>query len=164
MGPPVIDEGIAAFVRGPVTLVLGARDRDNLASVVYCRGCRPDAARGTVTVFVSRAQAVDVLANVRAFPSVALVVCRPTTFRTLQLKGSDASIEPLADGDAARVAAYIEMIVAELAQVGDDPDWSRTAFSYEASDLVAVTFTPTSVFVQTPGPNAGEPVGSRAES
>ena len=56
------------------------------------------------------------------------------------------------------------MIVAELAQVGDDPDWSRTAFSYEASDLVAVTFTPTSVFVQTPGPNAGEPVGSRAES
>lgn len=155
---PVIDESIAAFVRSPVTLVLGARNHEKLASAVYCRGCRIDEKRGTITVFVSRAQGTDVLDNVRAFPSVALVACRPTTLRTLQLKGNDARVEPIGQGDAARVAAYVEMIVDELAQVGDEPEWSRAAFSNNATDLVAVTFTPAIVYVQTPGPSAGEPI------
>lgn len=159
---PVIGEDIAAFMRGPVTLVLGASNHDKLASAVYCKGCRVDPAQRTITVFFSRTQGLDVLDNLRVLPSVALVACRPTTLRTLQLKGNDARIEPLAAGDVARVAAYVEMIVAELAQVGDEPDWSRAAFSYEANDLVAVTFTPASVFVQTPGPDAGDPIGARS--
>lgn len=156
-----IDSAIAAFVRGPVTLVLAARNAKNLATAAYCRGCRVDGERGTISVFVDRSQSLDVLDNVRAFPTVALVVCRPTTLRTLQLKGNDARVEPLADADLARVAAYIEMIVAELAQVGDAPDWSRAAFAYRPDELVAVTFTATRMYVQTPGPEAGEPVGAR---
>ena len=77
-----------------------------------------------MTVFVSRSQSVPLLDNLREFPSVSLVVCRPSTLRTLQLKGTDARIGPLATGDAQRAAVYVEMIVEELAQVGDPEDWT----------------------------------------
>lgn len=154
----MLDSETAAFMRGPVTLVLGARDHNHLATAVYCLGCRTDLAAGTVSLLVDRARAKATIDNLCEHPSAALVVCRPTTLRTLQLKGTDARVEPAAPEDGQRAAAYVEMLVAELAQVGDPEEWTRAAFDFAAADIVAVTFTPAHVYVQTPGPSAGEPI------
>ncbi len=156
--PAAITPAMKEFMRGPVTLTLGARDRNKLAVATFCYGCRLSSRSGAVTVFVSRSRGPEVLENLRTFPAVTLVVCRPSTLKALQLKGTDARIHPLAPGDAKRAVAYLETLVEELGRLHDPEDWSRAALGFETDDLVAVTFTPTSVFDQTPGPGAGERV------
>jgi hypothetical protein len=46
-------------------------------------------------------------------------------------------------------------LVAKLGDVGVPEHLVRTVTSCEASDLVAVTFSPSAAFTQTPGPQAG---------
>jgi hypothetical protein len=43
-----------------------------------------------------------------------------------------------------------------MGPIGYDQAFVGTLLAYEPADLVAVTFTPTSAFAQTPGPQAGK--------
>lgn len=151
----VIDDAIARFLREPVTYVVAARDADNVPAICYAAGTRPVRARGRVTLFVPLSKGARLLDDVRDTGALALCVCRPTSLRTLQLKGADAVIGGLDDGDEVEVARYQSLILDELQRVGDGADWIQTSFHADLDDLVTVTFTPTACFVQTPGPDAG---------
>ena len=152
---PLLDEAHTAFMQRRVAINVGARDADNVATLTRALGCRVSADRRVVTVFVSVARAQQLLDNVRANGAIAVVITRPSTHQTIQLKGTDAVITSIEESDRATIAAYVDSFVEDLASIGYRENFARTVLSGKDDEVVAVTFTPTAAFAQTPGPGAG---------
>jgi hypothetical protein len=153
--PPLIDAELAAFMQLGVSITVGSSDAANRPSVARGAGCRVGADGRTVSIFISSVQAAPLVAHVRETGRLAAVFSRPSTHRTLQLKGLDATVETVATGDLAVVARYRDAFVAELAPLGYAGQRIRTLLACADDDLVALRFTPTEAFSQTPGPDAG---------
>ena len=156
---PLLDQATAAFIQGAVSINVGARDAQNLATVARAYGCRVTADRRDVTVFVRPTHAQRVLANLTDNGAIAVVFSRPSTHQTIQLKGHGTRITALDAADMKIVAAYCDSIVAELRAIGFAETFGRAIVPEPGAELVAVSFTPTAAFNQTPGPKAGQPVG-----
>jgi hypothetical protein len=153
--PPLIDAELAAFMQLGVSITVGSCGADNRPSVVRGSGCRVADDGATVRVFVSLAQAAPLLAHVRATGRVAAVFSKPSNHRTLQLKGRNTTVEPLAAGDAAVIERYRDAFVAELRQQGYAPALARALHTAAFADMAALRFTPVEAYSQTPGPDAG---------
>jgi hypothetical protein len=153
--PPLIDAELAAFMQLGVSITVGSSDAANRPSIARGAGCRVGVDEGTVSIFISQAQAAPLLAHVRETGRLAAVFSQPSTHRTLQLKGAGATVEHAGPRDVAIVARYRDAFVAELAQLDYAEQLIRTLLACPDEDLVALRFTPTEAFSQTPGPNAG---------
>ena len=80
-----------AFVTAGVSITAASRGRDNMPNLARATGCRvsPDGRR--VTLFLAASQSGALLADIRDNGAVAVVFSEPSTHRTLQLKGDDAT-------------------------------------------------------------------------
>jgi hypothetical protein len=156
---PSFTEAHAAFMQSGVSVHVASRGPANVPSVARGLGCRIDPDRSRVTIFLSAAQAPELLADLRASRAAAAVFSKPSTHETIQIKGDDATVGALADSDRARVAAYAEALVRDLETLGFTEAFGRALVDCDPADLVAVAFTARAAFRQTPGPNAGAPLG-----
>ena len=154
----LLDETRADFLSHHVSILVGSCNADCLPSVVRAYGCRVAPDRCSVTVFLAIAQSEKVLRDLRAGGGIAVVFSRPTTHETLQLKGAGADIAPLADGDREAMRTYGRSFRDEVGAVGFQEPFGTAIMSGAEAEAVAVTFTPTAAFVQTPGPAAGQPL------
>jgi hypothetical protein len=157
---PLLADEHAAFIQGAVSIVVASRDAHNVPSLGRAAGCRVSADRRRVSVFVAPSQAPQLLADIRACGRVAAVFTRPSTNRALQLKAGDARIRPPTAAERKQVARYVEAFGVEVTPLGYNVEQARTLFRYVEGDLVAVEFTPTAAFEQTPGPAAGAAIGA----
>jgi hypothetical protein len=155
---PVFDEAHAAFMASGVSMHVASRGPANVPSVARALGCRIAPDRSRVTLFVSAAQAPDLVADLRASRMVAAVFSRPSTHQTIQIKGDDATVGTLAEGDRTCVTAYAEALIRDLRTLGYTEAFGRALVAFDPADLIAVGFTPKAAFRQTPGPNAGAPL------
>jgi hypothetical protein len=89
---------------------------------------------------------------------VAVVFADVVTCRSVQMKGFDAEVVGLAEGDAARIRAYRDEFFRAVESVDTPPEVARGMWS---EDHVALVFTPVELYDQTPGPGAGERVAGR---
>ncbi|HVY66077.1 MAG TPA: hypothetical protein VHH11_14745 [Gammaproteobacteria bacterium] len=151
-----------AFVRGGVSIIVAARDGQNETTVSRAVGCRVADDGRRITVFLSAAQSGVLLADVRANGVIAVVFSQPTSHRAMQLKGTDAVIAPIEAGDPHLLAEYRQRMAAEVAPLGYSEAFVRAFLQASPGDLVAVAFTPSAAFVQTPGPNAGARLEARS--
>jgi hypothetical protein len=154
----LLDAEDAAFVVGGVTISVASRDDACLPSVGRALGCRVTTDRTRVTLFLARKPNASLLADLMRSGAVSACFSQPSTHRTIQLKGSDASVGPVDARDLTLVRVQIDAKVAELVPLGYAEPLVRNVFSGEANDMIAVTFTPSSAFMQTPGPKAGKPL------
>ncbi|MFO1413409.1 MAG: hypothetical protein U1F10_05760 [Burkholderiales bacterium] len=155
---PLADEH-AAFVSGPLSIVAASRDAHNVPSIGRACGCLVAPDRRSVAVFIARTQAPQLVADLDACGQVAVVYTRPSTNRSLQLKGTDARLRALTAAEVAFIARYVEAFGREITPLGHSMEEARTIFRCVDGDLLAIEFTPTAAFVQTPGPGAGTAVG-----
>jgi hypothetical protein len=153
--PPLLDAEHAEFVAGAVSIVAASRDDHNVPSLGRAVGCVVAPDRRSLRVFVAQAQAAQLLADIRASGQVAVVFTKPSTNRSLQIKATDARVRPLRDGEEATSARYVEAFGIEITPLGHVAEQARTLFRHVEGDLVAIEFTPSAAFVQTPGPGAG---------
>lgn len=153
---PLLDEANAAFIRCGAMVSVASRDANHVPSVARALGCRIATDRRSVTVFLDASQCEALLRDVRETRAIAAVFSQPSTHRTIQLKGADAALAPIEPGDAALIDANRAALVADMGRVGYDEAFVRTLLAFGASDLAAVSFTPTAAFAQTPGPQAGK--------
>jgi hypothetical protein len=109
-----------------------------------------------VTVFLSVQRAEQLLKDLRAGGAVAVVFTRPTTHQTIQLKGNEAAIVPLVDGDRELMRAYGSGFLEEIRAIGYRDPFASAMMMAVAEEAVGVRFTPTAAFEQTPGPQAGQ--------
>ncbi len=151
----LLDESDAAFMVGGVSINVAAADVRRMPCVVRAQGCRISADRREVTVFVCAEKARDVLTAIRGNGAVAVVFSQPSTHQTIQLKGVDATVVSLEEGDEAHITAYCNAFAQELRGIGYTPAFAQTLVSDMGAELLGVRFTPSDAFQQTPGPAAG---------
>ena len=160
---PLLDADSAAFLNSPVNSVnVATRDAGNVPAVARAQGCRVSDDRRRVTLLFPPSRSTDVLRNLRANGALAMAMTRPLTAQALQLKGTVARIEPATPEQRASVEPYRLAFAAELESLGYGREFARGVVPPLEDECIAVTFTPTAVFVATPGPNAGRKLGAES--
>lgn len=155
---PCLDAELAAFVQGGVSIVAASRVDKRSPVIARAVGCRVSPNRRQITLLVASSQAAAFLEGIRSTRAIAAVFSQPSTHRTIQFKGTDAALAPPQEGDRDLIAAYTRAFCEELAPLGYHPEQIRAVLSCEADDYVAVTFSISTAYSQTPGPRAGEPL------
>lgn len=155
----LLDEAHAAFIQGPVSVIVATRNAGLVPDVVRGCGCRVSRDRRQVTVLIEPARASSLLDDVAANGLVAVVFSQPSTHRTIQLKGEDARVVPVTAADRAAVRRHQQLWCADLVSIDYAPGFA-TALHSGGGPLAAIRFTPTAAFQQTPGPGAGQPLRS----
>jgi hypothetical protein len=159
----LLDEEAAAFLcRRGVSITAASRDRHNVPRIGRCLGCRVSTDRTRVTVFLASSQYAAFFDAIAASRAIAIVFSLPSTHRALQLKGGDATAEPLAPGDVEIFTAQVAAFVEELAALGYSREVVDAAVWCDVAEVRAVSFTPAAAFEQTPGPGAGAPLARPA--
>lgn len=155
--PPALDPDLVDFLQGQVMIIIGthAGGRPEIARAL---GARVDAARREVTLALSAWQWPETVANLRADPRLAVTFSRPRDYATYQLKGRAIAVHAADRGQLAAASRYGRLMAAELAALGVAREVS--APWRVDRDLVAVTMAVEAAFLQTPGRDAGRPVGA----
>ena len=152
---PLIDRELAQFLQSGISMHAAAVGPGNVPEITRVAGCRIAADGGSVTVYLVESQARALLERLRATRSIAVALTRPISHRTVQLKGVDARVHAPRPEDLADIDRQVAAFDAELRSIGFPDRFGWTLAGGSALGLAAVTFTPTSAFVQTPGPAAG---------
>lgn len=156
--PVALDAELAAFLHQGVSIHAASRDASHVGNLSRAVGCRLSPDRTRLTVFLLASHSGAMLADYRANGQIAVVITLPSTHRTIQVKGGDAEVEPLQDGDHILIARNREGFVKELGKLGWEASLPETLLAGGRGDVVAVGFTITAAFTQTPGPTAGAPL------
>ncbi len=149
-----------AFITRDVSLSIASRDVRRVPSVCKAVGCRVAPDRRRVTLLVEAAANAQLLADLRATAAVAAVFSLPATHETLQLKGRDACVQAADAEDIALARAHNEAFAQHLVPLGYPLAFARAVHDFRDDDLVAVSFTVSDIFAQTPGPGAGARMGN----
>jgi len=146
-----IDADLAAFIESPVMIILGT----GIGSVPEIgRGMGASVeVDGVLQIVVSAWQWPGTVAQARANGRIAATFARPADYVTYQVKGPVDRVAPLTPALEACAARYAARITDVLAGLGLPPE--LTAPWRSGRDLVALHVRPERVFVQTPGPLAG---------
>jgi hypothetical protein len=159
MSAVVIPPELLAMMDRGVSVIVGSRDARLRPTLMRAMGSRIAAQGREVTVYLSRPQSRQLLADIAANGHVAAVFSSPSTHRALQLKASRAVLRAATADDAPQLARYLAAMEREILQVGFPPEVTRAMLACRLEDVVAVTFEPEQAFDQTPGPRAGTPLG-----
>jgi hypothetical protein len=158
----VLDDAVRALMGRRVSIIVASRDGDHRPHLMRAIGWRPSTDHRRVSVLMTARTSSQLLDDVRSNRAISVVFSEPTTHHSVQLKGSDAVIEPTIAGDEPLIDAYAQRLAEELGQLGYSSAFVHALLDRSESDVVAVTFTPTHAFEQTPGPRAGAPLARRA--
>jgi len=150
-----LDAQTAAFIQRHVSINLATTDADNRPAVTRVFGSRVSDDRAQITLFLSSSGNAAVLDNLRANGRIAVVFSRPSTHRTLQLKGTDARLVELQPDDLPLIAAYRASMIEELGNLGYPPAFTGSLIPPPETLDTAIRFTPQTAYSQTPGPQAG---------
>lgn len=148
-----IDAALADFLTSG--LVLGAATRDDrlVPDVVRPAGVRVEAGGQEVTFFVATVTAAQMLKNVESNRRVALVLSHPQDNRSVQLKGAVLETRPAREDERPLMDQYRARFARLLEPLGVPPSFVMRTQIWPA---VAVRFRLEQMFLQTPGPAAGE--------
>lgn len=156
-GTVLIDDELVAFLRGPVSSMLGTADAQRV----------PDAARiaGLAVVDGQRlrvlidSEAHRTRANAVVGARVAVSATHIVSYRSVMWKGVVEAAEPVrTPGDLALVDRHIGAFASRSPEVGIPADVAARIFPEEVVPLVIRV---DQQFDQTPGPGAGRQVGGR---
>jgi hypothetical protein len=155
MSAPIVTDDDVRFMQGGVSISVASRDRRFVPSLARSAGCRLSPDHRHVTILLLRSQARQLLRDVADTGAIAVVFSEPSTHRTIQLKGSDARIDTVQPADTAVADGHRTAFADDIIPLGYVRELAYAIHGFTPDDLVAVTFTPTDIFQQTPGPGAG---------
>jgi len=153
-----LSPALIAFLEGDISLMLASRDAAGWPALGRALACAVSDNGRRLTVYLAAGPNAALLAAVAATGLAALVVNKPSTHRSIQLKGRDAAVAPAGEGAAPVVARHVAGFIRDVGLIGFGESISRTLLAHDPGDLAAVTFSPEAAFDQTPGPRAGDPV------
>lgn len=154
--PLILSPEQTAFLQGPLSMNVGAVGRDGWPCVCRAQGVVVARDRRSLTVLLSASRGRAVLEALDAGSAITLVVSRPATHATLQLKATRAVRVGVSPAHRATSARCVAAFAGELETLGYATDLETTLASVlPTDDLVALRFVPEIVFDQTPGPGAG---------
>ena len=145
-----------ALLAGPVAISIASRDASLHPSVAHAYGCRVTGDGTRIRLFVLKNEARQLLIDVMENGEVATVYSDVRSFRSLQIKGSDAMVEVFDAEDAAAQVLHHRTTADELVALGYAAPLAHGYFSVPRNaEFATIAFTPQDIFQQTPGPGAG---------
>lgn len=159
MDAVLIPKDLRDFIASPVLMLVSVAGAGGALAIA--RGLGAEVGQdGEIDMFVSRAQWPDAVAALTPGAKVATTFVQPATYETYQVKGVLRWTTPASAADRLSVKAYADDVLAMLCGLGLRRH-QILAFLV-AEDPVRLRFAPQAVFLQTPGPGAGQPLGSLA--
>lgn len=152
---PLVPPDLLAMMARGVSVVVASRGLALRPSVMQGIGSQVAPGGSTITVFVWRGQARQLLLDVAATGHVAAVFSEPATHRTVQVKASRAVLRNAEPADEPVLARYLSSMEHELQRIGYAPSVTRAMLAHRLDEVVAISFEPEQAFEQTPGPRAG---------
>jgi hypothetical protein len=158
----VISAELKAFLESGISVLIGTRDRDAVPECARAVGARVDAGGDELTVFLPEATSAACLEHLRANGRIAVCVSRPADHRSIQIKGRAHSIRRASAEERAFVERYVAALARTLTFVGL-PERLTLRIAHWPCQAVSVRVE--SLYLQTPGPEAGTPLpAARAEA
>jgi hypothetical protein len=158
--PYRIDDETAEFIQHFVSINVASRNLDYRPAVARAAGCRIDEDRTHLTVYVDQSSNRQLLENLRANGCLAVVFSRPSSHRTIQFKGNDATLEKVNEADLQQIRDYLETFRQELRDIGFPEPFYQAILPPAAHSYVGIRFSAERAYSQTPGPDAGKKLSS----
>lgn len=153
-----------ALLEGPVAISIASRNAGLRPSVVHAYGCRVTQSGEQLRLFVLREEARQLLVDIAANGEVAAVYSDVRSFRSLQIKGRGATIEPFDAEDATAQLTHHRTTAEELVALGYPAPLAHGYFSVpHKAQFTTIAFAPSDIFQQTPGPGAGDRLDAAQE-
>ena len=149
-----LDPALVEFLNSGVVLGCASRDSRLVPRSVWPVGIRVEAGGEEVTVFLPVATAEEVMTNLRDNRRIAIVATAPTDHRSLQLKGQVVEQRAASDDERSQIDFYRACLARTLEPHGVP---RASVLRVNHWPAFAVRFRVEHVFVQTPGPAAGQP-------
>ena len=154
----MIPDRVIELLRGPAYVQIGTRDAALRPAHTFAIGALVHDDRQTVTVFVPTARAQRILTDLESNGRVALGVAL-ASHEAYQLKGTYLSTRPTDANDLALQETYRKALLADALRAGYPEEIARPftqGFAYTPG--IAITIRAEEIFLQTPGPEAGNPL------
>lgn len=152
---PISDE-LAAFFESGISVLVGTRDERCVPEAMRGAGARVESGRRELTVWIPAANSERTVANLRATGRVAVCFSTFENHRSIQLKGHVVELREGAGDDRASVERYRGDLARHWGYLGIAP---RLVLRFNVWPCFALRFRVEQMFVQTPGPGAGAPLG-----
>ncbi len=154
-------QDLALIARG-VSAIVASRDAALRPSLMRAVGSQISPAGDRITVFLNRSQSARLLQDVASTGRVAVVFSEPYSHRTVQVKARRARLREACAEDEPALQRYRQAMQGELGRIGFAPAFAVAMLAYRLEDVSAIEFAPEQAFDQTPGPRAGQPLGTAA--
>ena len=151
----MIPEKLVEFMHGPRLMFVGSRNDKLRPTASWAFGALADGGAGTVTVFIPEVEGAATFENIENNGRVALTVADAPSHETYQFKGQLIETRPCTDADHTVQEIYMSKMVAYHEPLGYGEEILR---GFTLKPAKAVSFQVEDIFVQTPGPGAGEKI------
>lgn len=155
----VLTTELAEFCESGVSVVIAASTREGMPIAGRAKACRilPD---GKMRLFLAEAFNAPLLMAFDHGSPIAVTFSAPHNHRSIQVKAHAVGRVELAEGDLAEVIRQVQAFEDDLVFVHYTRRFSQHYTAYRLEETVAIEFSPSDAFVQTPGPGAGEQLAS----
>ncbi|HSD10550.1 MAG TPA: pyridoxamine 5'-phosphate oxidase family protein [Candidatus Binatia bacterium] len=150
----MIPDRVVEVLRGPAFMHVGTRDAELHPAHAFAVGAIVSEDRQAVTFFVPEIASGRILRDLRDNGRVALAVGL-VSHEAYQLKGTCASSRPADEQEVAFEEAHLAKLLTALRQLFPEEFATALIRAIPCRPSVAITFRVEEVFLQTPGPGAG---------
>jgi hypothetical protein len=149
---PVQDQALGNFLTAGVAGVAATRDERLRPTIARAWAPSVLAEAARLRVCIGAAAGSQTHANLESNGAIAATFSLPSSYRSVQLKGSVVELRPPTDDELAAVEEHVAAFSREAETVGLMPDSGRRLI---APELLTVVVEIREVYDQTPGGNAG---------
>ncbi|HEV8112942.1 MAG TPA: hypothetical protein VGR31_09215 [Planctomycetota bacterium] len=153
---PHIPEDLATYFESGISILAGTRDGRLIPEATRVLGALIGTDGRAFTVFLSASTAQRTLANVRDNGRIA-VCFTSVDHRSYQVKGRVTDVRDADEKDRHAIERYRAALAQHFGFVGLPPRLTHRLSCWPAH---ALTVAVESLFLQTPGPGAGGPLGT----
>lgn len=150
-----LSEELSELIASGVDIYVATRDAALEPLSMLAMGARVHGGGCAVTVYLPEALSAGTVANLNGNQQIAITISRPQDHKTVQLKGIATGIRPGEPAEKELIAVLRAGLIEQFAIVGIPRHHSRRLVWWPS---LAVDVAVNGVFVQTPGPLAGEPM------
>lgn len=151
-----IENELAKFLTSPVMIIIGTSDARGQSEIARGTGAKVDAERGVVELIFSEWQWPATIRNLHANPRIAVTFARPNDYVSYQVKGR-ATLRSAGAEDIAFSERYLAAIVEVLTGLGMNRELVAPWLTNR--EPVVAHISVDEMYVQTPGPGAGQKLG-----
>lgn len=152
MPPSTISTDLADFLESGLSIVVATRDADLQPNGAVAWAAHVKRGGARLIVYLHEQAAREMLANLEAYPAIAINFDLPTDHRACQVKGNFVAARPARAGEREEVECQVDRFADALEAIGIPRAMGE---GWQVWPCMALEVEVTQLFEQTPGPGAG---------